>query len=194
MKRIFDVVMAVILILFFLPLLLLLALLVFMFIGKPVIFKQGRIGLNEKKFQIFKFRSMNNKTAANGELLPDHERLTQFGRFLRSTSLDELPELINVVRGEMSLVGPRPLLEEYLHLYSETQRKRHSVRPGITGLAQISGRNSLSWEEKFELDLCYIDNQSILSDLNILLKTFLKVLGRSDVNQGAELTAEKFKG
>jgi undecaprenyl phosphate N,N'-diacetylbacillosamine 1-phosphate transferase len=194
MKRIFDVVISLILLFLFLPLLIVISIFVYLFIGWPVIFTQRRPGLNEKIFRIIKFRTMNDRRDMDGNLLPDSERLVRFGKILRSTSLDELPELLNVIWGDMSLVGPRPLLEDYLSLYSENQKRRHSVRPGITGLAQISGRNSLNWEDKFDLDLQYVKDQSLLLDIKILIKTFLKVLRRENINQEKSATAERFLG
>ena len=163
-------------------------------IGKPVIFKQDRPGLNGKIFQLFKFRTMRDATAADGTPLLDADRLTTFGTLLRRTSLDELPELWNVIRGDMNLVGPRPLLAEYLPLYTEQQYRRHDVRPGITGWAQVNGRNRLSWEEKFELDTWYVDNRSLWLDLKILLLTFLAVFRTHEINQEGHATAERFKG
>lgn len=162
--------------------------------GKPILFKQVRPGKNGQLFTLYKFRTMKNATDKDGNLLSDVCRLTKFGKFLRSTSLDELPELFNVLKGEMSLVGPRPLLSEYLPLYSDEQAKRHNVLPGITGWAQINGRNNISWQNKFELDLWYVDNQSFGLDLKILFLTILKVLKRSDINQEGQATAKAFNG
>ncbi len=163
-------------------------------LGNPVLFKQIRPGFNGKSFEMFKFRTMRDAFDANGNQLPDEARLTTFGKFLRSTSIDELPELINVLKGDMSLVGPRPLLMEYLELYNQEQKRRHDVRPGITGWAQINGRNAISWKRKFELDVWYVDNHSIWLDVKILFLTFWKVLRRSDINQEGKATAEKFNG
>jgi lipopolysaccharide/colanic/teichoic acid biosynthesis glycosyltransferase len=163
-------------------------------LGKPVFYKQVRPGLNGQPFEMIKFRTMKNAFGPDGKPLPDEQRMTRFGRFLRSTSLDELPELINVLKGEMSLVGPRPLLMEYLPLYSQEQMRRHDVLPGITGWAQINGRNAISWQKKFELDLWYVDNQSLWLDLKILFLTFFKVLKRSDICQSGQVTVEKFNG
>jgi lipopolysaccharide/colanic/teichoic acid biosynthesis glycosyltransferase len=162
--------------------------------GSPVFFRQVRPGLHGRPFEMIKFRTMNNKTNLNGELLPDAERLTLFGRLLRNTSLDELPELWNVLKGEMSLVGPRPLLLEYQELYTAEQNRRHEVRPGITGWAQVNGRNAISWEHKFDLDVWYVDNRTIWLDIKILCITVLKVLRREDVNSLDHATMSKFSG
>jgi len=159
-----------------------------------VFFKQTRAGLGGKLFRLLKFKTMNDRKDDTGRLLPDNERLTRFGRYLRSLSLDELPQLINVIKGDMSLVGPRPLLPEYLPLYNERQARRHEVQPGITGLAQINGRNSLSWEEKFELDIWYVDNMSFWLDLKILFQTVIKVLIREGINSEDTVTMERFRG
>lgn len=163
-------------------------------LGRPVLFMQNRPGLNGEVFKMIKFRSMLNATDSNDELLSDTERLTSFGNLLRSTSLDELPELWNVLKGDMSLIGPRPLLVEYLPLYSDQQARRHEVRPGITGWAQVNGRNAISWEEKFKLDVWYVDNQSLWLDTKILLLTVKKVLIRDGIASDGHVTAEKFKG
>jgi len=163
-------------------------------LGSPIFFKQDRPGLNGKPFQIIKFRTMLDSVDGNGKQLPDSERLTSFGRLLRSTSLDELPELWNVLKGEMSLVGPRPLLMEYLPLYSKEQAGRHDVQPGITGWAQVNGRNAITWEEKFKLDVWYVDNRSFWLDLKILFLTVKRVVLRNGVNQSGHMTIEKFRG
>jgi len=163
-------------------------------LGSPVLFRQERPGLHGKPFMMYKFRTMTDQRGADGSLLPDRERLTPFGRFLRSSSLDELPELINVLKGEMSLVGPRPLLMEYLDRYTPEQARRHEVRPGITGWAQINGRNSLNWEEKFKLDVWYVNNCSMLLDFRILLKTVGKVVGREGISEKGQETMSKFTG
>jgi lipopolysaccharide/colanic/teichoic acid biosynthesis glycosyltransferase len=163
-------------------------------LGSPVFFHQVRPGLNGKSFKMIKFRTMTNASAPNGELLADTERLTSVGGFLRSTSLDELPELWNVIRGDMSLVGPRPLLLEYLPLYSEEQSKRHDVRPGITGWAQVNGRNTLSWEDKFSLDVWYTENRSVWLDMKILFLTVKQVFSRRGINAAGEATMSKFRG
>lgn len=163
-------------------------------LGAPVVFRQVRPGLNAKPFTLVKFRSMRNANDSKGTPLPDAERMTPFGQFLRSSSLDELPELWSVLKGDMSLVGPRPLLNEYLPLYSAEQARRHEVRPGITGWAQVNGRNSLSWEDKFKLDVWYVDNRSILLDFKILFMTVQKVLAREGISADGEVTMSKFSG
>jgi len=162
--------------------------------GRPVLFRQRRIGLREREFVLHKFRTMTRERDDARNLLPDESRLTALGRFLRSTSLDELPELFNVLRGEMSLVGPRPLLPEYLPRYNEFQRRRHEVKPGITGWAQVNGRNALTWEQKFELDVWYVDHQSLWLDLKIVWLTLVKVLKREGISQQGHATAEEFRG
>lgn len=194
MKRLFDVTVAAVLLVVLAPLLLLLAVLVALLLGRPVFFVQQRPGRHGRPFQLIKFRTMVDARDASGNLLPDAQRLTRFGRWLRATSLDELPELWNVLKGDMSLVGPRPLLIEYLPLYSPVQARRHEVRPGITGWAQVNGRNDISWEEKFALDVWYVDNQSFLLDLKILLLTMLRVVQRKGISQRGHATAEKFMG
>jgi len=161
-------------------------------LGSPIIFRQTRPGLRGEPFQMFKFRTMKNSCDSNGKLLPDDVRLTNFGRFLRSTSLDELPELWNVLKGEMSLVGPRPLLMEYLPLYSPEQARRHEVKPGITGWAQVNGRNAISWEDKFQLDVWYVDHQSLLLDLKILFLTIKLVFQRHGISAAGEVTMPRF--
>ena len=176
------------------PILVMLAILVRIMLGPPIFFRQMRPGLGGKPFQLVKFRTMTNETNEQGQLLPDKDRLTRFGKFLRSTSLDELPEIANVIRGQMSLVGPRPLLMEYLPLYSPAQARRHAVLPGLTGWAQIHGRNILSWPEMFKLDLWYVDNLSPALDLKILAATVFKVLSRRGVNQPGQATRQKFTG
>jgi sugar transferase EpsL len=193
-KRVFDCILSISLILLLLPILLLLAFLVQLFHGSPVIFEQVRPGLHGKAFTIYKFRTMSNACDDEQNLLPDHDRLTPFGRFLRTTSLDELPELLNVLKGDMSLVGPRPLLMEYLQLYSFEQNRRHEVKPGMTGWAQINGRNAISWEEKFRCDVWYVDNRSLWLDLKILAITVLNVVMRKGINQQGQATVEAFKG
>jgi len=181
-KRIFDITLTLIGALFLFPVFLLTALMVKIKLGAPLFFKQVRPGLNGNLFNMYKFRSMTNECDKDGNLLIDEVRLTKFGKFLRSTSLDELPGLWNVLKGDMSLVGPRPLLVEYLPLYSEKQSRRHEVRPGITGWAQVNGRNAISWDEKFELDVWYVDNQSIWLDIKILWLTVQKVISRDGVS------------
>lgn len=194
MKRLFDFFAASIaLIVFAIPLLFLIWL-VRSKLGSPVFFRQVRPGMHGKPFEMVKFRSMTNQKGPDGNLLPDSERMTSFGRFLRSSSLDELPELWNVVKGDMSLVGPRPLLMEYLPLYSTRQARRHEVRPGVTGWAQVNGRNSLSWDEKFELDVWYVENQSFWLDIKILWLTVKKVIVREGISAAGEATMPKFTG
>ena len=194
MKRLFDFFAASIaLIVFAIPLLFLIWL-VRSKLGSPVFFRQVRPGLHGKPFEMVKFRSMTNQKGPDGNLLPDSERMTSFGRFLRSSSLDELPELWNVVKGDMSLVGPRPLLMEYLPLYSPRQARRHEARPGVTGWAQVNGRNSLSWDEKFELDVWYVENQSFWLDIKILWLTVKKVIVREGISAAGEATMPKFTG
>lgn len=194
MKRLFDLLLATFgLLLFSIPLLLLI-LQICRKLGHPVLFTQLRPGLHGKPFNMVKFRSMTDERDVNSVLLPDEQRLTPFGRFLRSTSLDELPELWNVLKGDMSLVGPRPLLMEYLQLYTLEQARRHEVRPGITGWAQVNGRNALSWEEKFKLDVWYVDNCSLWLDLKILWLTLKKVIVREGISAAGEATMPKFTG
>jgi lipopolysaccharide/colanic/teichoic acid biosynthesis glycosyltransferase len=194
LKPLGDKLLAILLILLFFPFLLMTAFLVFLKIGKPIFFRQERPGINEKIFSIYKFRTMSNETDKEGELLSDEFRLKATGKFIRKMSLDELPQLFNVLKGEMSFVGPRPLLVEYLELYSDEQKRRHEVKAGITGWAQVNGRNAISWEKKFEYDIWYLDNQSFLLDMKIFWMTFLKVIKRSDVNATALVGMEKFKG
>lgn len=193
-KRIFDVVVAVSSLVALAPLGLLLAVLIRAKLGSPIFFRQVRSGLDGKPFEMIKFRSMLNAWDAQGNPLPDHKRLTSFGKLLRSTSLDELPELWNVLRGDMSLVGPRPLLMEYLPLYNEHQARRHEVRPGITGWAQVNGRNAISWEQKFSYDVWYVDQQSLLLDIKILFLTLKKVLVREGISSDESVTMSKFEG
>lgn len=193
-KRVFDVFVSGGALLVLFPLLVLLAVVVAAKLGRPVLFSQLRPGLGGKPFRMVKFRTMTDQRDANGELLPDSERMTSFGRFLRSTSLDELPELWNVLKGDMSLVGPRPLLMSYLSLYSQEQYRRHDVRPGVTGWAQINGRNAISWEAKFKLDVWYVDNRSFWLDLKILFLTVKKVLVRDGISSEGEVTMAPFTG
>jgi len=193
-KGILDKALALVLLILFMPFILFTALLVFFKIGTPILFTQVRAGFNEKLFSIYKFRTMSEEKDMQGELLADEHRLKEVGKFIRKTSLDELPQLFNVLKGEMSFVGPRPLLVEYLPLYNDEQKKRHLVMPGITGWAQVNGRNALSWEEKFAYDVWYVENQSFLLDIRILWITFLKVLKRSDVNSTTSVSMEKFQG
>jgi len=194
LKRIFDIVIAGFAMLISIPILVLLAILIKIKLGSPVLFCQTRPGLNSKPFKIFKFRSMLDETNSDCNLLSDESRLTPFGEILRATSLDEQPELWNVLKGDMSLVGPRPLLMEYLPLYNKEQIRRHEVRPGITGWAQINGRNTISWEEKFALDVWYVDNQSFWLDLKILFKTIAKVFSREGISAEGEVTMPRFTG
>lgn len=194
MKRFFDLIATILGLLLIWPLVLVLALLVRFQLGTPVLFRQQRPGMHGKPFIMYKFRTMTDESDRNGNLHPDAARLTPFGRFLRSSSLDELPELINVLKGEMSLVGPRPLLLEYLPLYSPDQARRHEVRPGITGWAQVNGRNAISWEEKFKLDVWYVDNQSFWLDIKILFLTVKKVFIREGISQEGQATMAAFKG
>lgn len=193
-KRLLDIVLSLIALIVLSPLLLILTILVRIKLGSPVIFKQQRPGLNEAIFTMYKFRSMTDERDENGELLPDEIRLTKFGKVLRSTSMDELPELVNILKGDMSIVGPRPLLVEYLELYDEEQRKRHDVRPGLTDLSALRGRNNVPWEDQFKHDLEYINNLSFLLDAKIVLLTVVKVIKREGVAQEGHATRETFKG
>ena len=194
LKRLFDFLMAVFGLVVLSPVLAILAWQIRKKLGSPVLFRQTRPGLHGQPFQMVKFRTMRDAIGPDGQPLPDSERMTPFGSFLRSASLDELPELWNVLKGDMSLVGPRPLLMEYLPLYSPEQARRHEVRPGVTGWAQINGRNALSWEEKFRLDVWYVDNQSFWLDLKILALTVKKVFVREGISAAGEVTAAKFTG
>jgi len=194
MKRLFDLCIVIFGILLLWPMLLLLALLVRINLGSPILFRQKRPGFQGRAFYIYKFRTMTDIKDKSGELLPDAERLTSFGSFMRRFSLDELPQLFNVLSGEMSLVGPRALLMEYLPLYNEDQTRRHEVKPGITGWAQVNGRNAISWEEKFSYDVWYVDHYSFLLDLKILWMTLLKVVRSEGVSQADHVTMEKFRG
>lgn len=193
-KRFFDLALSVILLVALSPAMILTACLIRWKIGSPVLFRQTRPGLNGKPFTLYKFRTMTDERDAAGNLLSDEKRLTKTGRLIRKTSLDELPQLINVIKGDLSLVGPRPLLMEYIPLYTKRQWRRHEVKPGITGWAQINGRNKVTWEEKFELDVWYVDHRSFLLDLKILLLTVVKVLKSEGVSQDRHVTAEKFTG
>ena len=193
-KRIIDLVFVISTSIMLLPLLAALALLVRWRLGSPVFFRQQRPGLHGKPFIIYKFRTMTNATDETGRLLPDSERLTAFGKFLRSTSFDELPELWNVLKGDMSLVGPRPLLMQYLERYTPEQMRRHDMKPGITGWAQVNGRNAISWEEKFALDVWYVDHQSFWLDVKILARTIWKVVYREGISQQGEATMQEFQG
>ena len=194
MKRLVDILVSFFGIILLTPIFLLVAFLIRKNLGSPVIFSQIRPGIDGKPFKMYKFRSMKNAIDTSGNPLPDAERLTPFGKKLRSTSLDELPELWNVLKGDMSLVGPRPLLMEYLPLYDKEQYRRHNVRPGITGWAQINGRNAISWEDKFKLDVWYVDNQSLKLDFKILLLTIKKVFIKEGISSSGEVTTSKFTG
>jgi sugar transferase EpsL len=194
LKRTFDLVAALLALVLLAPLLLILAMLVLLFLGSPIFFRQQRPGLHGRPFTLYKFRTMRDVRSATGDPLPDELRLPRFGRWLRATSLDELPELWNVLRGDMSLVGPRPLLMEYLPLYSSQQARRHEVRPGITGWAQVNGRNAISWEDKFKYDAWYVDNQSFWLDMKILWLTVKKVLCSEGITQQGQATTVKFRG
>ena len=193
-KPILDFLLALFLIILFSPIILIVALLIRLKLGSPIFFIQERPGLNGKIFKIYKFRTMSNQRDSKGQLLSDELRLKGFGKFIRKSSLDELPQLFNVLKGEMSFVGPRPLLVEYLKLYNKEQARRHEVKPGITGWALVNGRNAISWEEKFRLDVYYVKNISFGLDLKILYLTFFKVLKRKDINSSTNITMEKFKG
>lgn len=193
-KRCLDFVLSLLALILLSPVLLIVAVLVRIKLGTPVIFKQERPGRNEKIFRMYKFRTMTDQKDNEGRLLPDEIRLTSFGKKLRSTSLDELPELFNILKGDMSIVGPRPLLVRYLPLYNERQRHRHDVRPGFTGLAQVNGRNSISWEEKFEWDVKYVEKLSFGLDVKIILQTVKTVLKREGISSGTSVTMEEFKG
>lgn len=193
-KRSMDFLLSLIALIVLSPVFLIVAVLVRVKLGSPVIFKQERPGKDEKIFRMYKFRTMTSETDANGNLLPDEQRLPAFGKMLRSTSLDELPELINILKGDMSIVGPRPLLVKYLPLYNERQKHRHDVRPGFTGLAQVNGRNSISWEEKFEWDVKYVENVTFLQDMKIILKTVKTVVCKEGISSDTSVTMEEFRG
>ena len=193
-KRFLDFVLSLIGIIVLSPILLIVAILVRTKLGSPIIFKQERPGKDEKIFTLYKFRTMTDEKDDQGNLLPDEVRLTKFGRLLRSTSLDELPELFNILKGDMAIVGPRPLLVRYLSLYNEYQKHRHDVRPGFTGYAQVNGRNSISWEEKFELDVYYTNHVSLLLDLKIIFKTVKVVVFREGISSETSVTMEEFRG
>jgi len=193
-KTLFDKALVLVLIVLFSPIYIVVSLLIWLKMGSPILFRQKRPGYKENIFGIYKFRTMTNEKDADGNLLPDGQRLGGIGKFIRSTSLDELPQLFNVLKGEMSFVGPRPLLMEYLDLYNDEQKRRHDVKPGITGWAQVNGRNAISWEQKFELDVWYVDHQSFWLDMKILWMTFLKVVKRSDISSNTSATMEKFTG
>lgn len=193
-KRTVDFLLSLVSIIILSPVLLILAVVVRIKMGSPIVFSQSRPGINGKIFKMYKFRTMTNEKDENGNLLPDEMRLNKFGAFLRSTSLDELPELFNILKGDMAIVGPRPLLVEYLPLYTREQARRHEVRPGMTGYAQVNGRNELSWEKKFELDVEYVDNVTFVNDLRIIFKTVKTVLKREGISSETSKTMEKFTG
>lgn len=193
-KRFLDLVLSISGLILTSPIFLMICLVLYFENEGKIFFRQQRPGLNEKLFRLLKFKSMNDKRDETGELLPDMQRITRVGRFIRNTSLDELPQLLNVVKGDMSLIGPRPLLPKYLNRYNDFQRRRHEVKPGITGWAQVNGRNAISWEKKFEYDIWYVDHISFLTDLKIFWKTFLKVIKSEGVSASAQETMEEFKG
>ena len=193
-KRPQDAILAIIALILLSPVLVIVALLVRMKLGSPVIFKQQRPGLNNKIFNMYKFRTMTDEKDAEGNLLSDDIRLTRFGKLLRSTSLDELPELINIIKGDMSIVGPRPLLVQYLDLYNDHQKRRHEVRPGLSGLAQVNGRNAISWEEKFNLDVEYVENITFINDWKLIFLTIKKVFVREGISSNSTMTMEVFTG
>lgn len=193
-KRILDIILSFLALVILSPLLILTAFLIRIKLGGPVFFKQLRPGKNEKIFGILKFRTMTDAKDENGNLLPDEIRLTRFGQFLRSTSIDELPELLNILNGDMSIVGPRPLLVQYLERYNEEQKHRHDVKPGLTGLAQVNGRNGITWEEKFHYDLEYVKNITFYGDCKIIFQTVMKVFGREGISSATSVTMEEFKG
>jgi len=194
LKRPMDFILSLIAIIIFSPVLIIVGVLVRFKLGSPVLFKQKRPGLNEKIFTMYKFRTMTDEKDKNGELLPDSVRLTKFGRMLRSTSLDELPELFNILKGDMSIVGPRPLLIQYLELYNDHQKRRHEVRPGLSGHAQVNGRNAISWEDKFNLDVEYVDNMSFVGDWKIIFLTIKKVFVKEGISSDTSVTMEPFRG
>lgn len=193
-KRILDIILSFLALVILSPLLILTAFLIRIKLGTPVFFKQLRPGKNEKIFGILKFRTMTDAKDENGNLLPDEIRLTRFGQFLRSTSIDELPELLNILNGDMSIVGPRPLLVQYLERYNEEQKHRHDVKPGLTGLAQVNGRNGITWEEKFHYDLEYVKNITFYGNCKIIFQTVMKVFGREGISSATSVTMEEFKG
>lgn len=194
MKRTFDLIVSITVLVVTLPLMASLAFIIVWKMGRPVLFTQKRPGLHGEPFMLYKFRTMTDEKDDEGKLLPDSERLTSFGTRMRSLSLDELPQLINVIKGDISLVGPRPLLMDYLVLYNDTQKKRHTVKPGITGWAQVNGRNSITWEEKFAMDVWYAENRTFLMDMKIIFMTIKKVVRREGINEEGESTASAFQG
>lgn len=193
-KRSFDIIFSLIVLVILSPIFLIIAILVRINLGGPIFFIQERVGIYNRPFKMYKFRTMKDIKDTDGKLLSDNDRLTKFGRILRSTSLDELPEFLNIIRGEMSLIGPRPLLVEYLPLYNGEQIKRHNMLPGITGWAQVNGRNNISWAEKFKLDVWYVENWSLKLDIKIFFLTIIKVIKREDINQELSVTMESFNG
>lgn len=193
-KRILDIILSLIALIIFSPLLISTAILVRFKLGSPILFRQARPGKHEKIFHILKFRTMTDEKDKDGNLLPDEIRLTKFGQFLRSTSIDELPELLNILKGDMAVVGPRPLLVQYLSRYNDEQRHRHDVKPGLTGLAQVNGRNGITWEQKFSYDLQYVKNVTFLGDCKIILQTVQKVFQRQGISSATSVTMEEFKG
>ena len=194
LKRFLDLILSLLALIVLLPIIFILAILIKFKLGSPILFKQCRPGKNEKIFNLYKFRTMTDTKDENGNLLSDSKRLTKFGKFIRSTSLDELPSLLNIIKGDISIVGPRPLLVEYLPLYNDLQKKRHLVKPGLTGLAQVNGRNATSWDKRFEHDIYYVEKLSFWLDLKIIIKTFYKVVKRSGISSNSSVTMEKFKG
>lgn len=193
-KRPMDFILSLLAIIILSPVIIIVAILVRIKLGGPVLFTQNRPGKNEKIFKLYKFRTMTSEKDKDGNLLPDEVRLTKFGKFLRSTSLDELPGLFNILKGHMSIVGPRPLLVQYLPLYNEEQKKRHLVRPGLTGLAQVNGRNAISWDEKFKFDVKYVEKITFIGDIKIIILTAFKVIRRKDINSNTSATMEFFEG
>jgi lipopolysaccharide/colanic/teichoic acid biosynthesis glycosyltransferase len=193
-KRPMDFILSLLAIVILSPVFIITAILVRTKLGSPILFKQDRPGLDEKIFTMYKFRTMTDKKDENGELLPDHIRLTKFGKMLRATSLDELPELFNILKGDMSIIGPRPLLVQYLPLYNTHQQRRHEVRPGLSGYAQVNGRNSISWEDKFDLDVQYVDNVTFINDVKIIMLTLKKVFVKDGISSGSSVTMEVFTG
>ena len=194
MKRLLDLVVSILLLIIFAPLILVLSLLIIVMDGRPILFRQMRPGYKGRPFRLLKFRTMTQALDSEGVALPDEQRLTPLGNILRKLSLDELPQLLNIIRGEMSLVGPRPLLMQYMELYSEEQARRHEVKPGVTGWAQVNGRNAISWPEKFELDVWYVDNQSLYLYLRIIVLTVVKILKREGISEAGHVTATPFRG
>jgi len=193
-KSLFERTLALILIMLFSPIYIIVSLIIWMKLGRPILFRQKRPGLNEEIFEMYKFRTMKNDKDENGELLPNEQRLSRVGNYIRATSLDELPQIFNVLKGNMSFIGPRPLVIEYLEFYDDDQKRRHDVKPGLTGWAQVNGRNAISWEQKFEYDVWYVDNQSFWVDIKIIFLTLMKVTKRSDISSGTEFSMKRFMG